>query len=253
MDMIRVDLTERIAWITLDRPPVNVMTTAMMRELDAAIADLAHNDDASVVVISGGGERAFCAGVDVADHTPDKAPEMIDVFHSMLRRLSTLEKVTVASIDGAALGGGLELALMCDMVVASERSKMGFPEIKLACFPPAAVAMLPGICGRPVASDLVLTGETVSAQRALAMGLVSRVLPVEGYDEELRLVVAGLAERSPAVLRLATRTLRSRMLAGLDQVMGDVERVYKEQLLAEPDMAEGMAAFLEKRSPTWKG
>jgi cyclohexa-1,5-dienecarbonyl-CoA hydratase len=251
--MVRLDLTERVAWITLDRPPLNVLNMAMLEELGAVLDDVAANSEATVAVIGSDAEsKAFCAGVDVADHTPDKLERMLQLFHGALRKLTRLPQTTVAAIDGAALGGGLEVALVCDLAIASERAKLGQPEIQLACFPPVAVAALPAICGRVAASDIILTGEPVHASRAREIGLVSRVLPTEEFDEMLREVVAGLAERSPSVMRLTTRLVREHWLEAFDRALEHAEQTYLFDLAKEADMAEGIAAFMEKRKPVWK-
>jgi cyclohexa-1,5-dienecarbonyl-CoA hydratase len=252
MTAIQLDQTERVVWLTLDRPPLNVLDIAMLQELDGVLTDLAGNDEASLVVIGGAGEKAFSAGVDVADHTPEKMPEMIRAFHAALRKLARLPQATVAAIDGVALGGGLELANLCDIAVASSRSRLGYPEIQLACFPPVALVALPTIGGRPAGSDLVLTGELVAAERAMTLGLVSRVFQDEDYVNDLQDLVAGLGKRSPNVLRLTAQQLRSRWLAGFEAALNSVEKVYLSDLAREPDMAEGIAAFLEKREPEWK-
>lgn len=251
MSLIQLDQTERVAWVTLDRPPVNVLNIEMLEELDVILTDLAKNREASVVVIGGAGAKAFSAGVDVADHTPEKMPHMIRSFHSALRKIVRLPQATVAAIDGVALGGALELANMCDIVVASERSRMGYPEIQLACFPPVAMVALPTVGGRPSGSDLMLTGEIISAERAKSLGLVSRVFKDEEFEGNMRDLVTGLSNKSPSVLRLTAQNLRSRWLAGFEAALESVEKVYLEDLARTPDMAEGIAAFMEKRDPKW--
>lgn len=255
MSLVRLDLTERVAWITLDRPPVNVLNIEMLRQLGSVLDEVAKNSEASVAVIGAAADaKAFCAGVDVADHTPDKLAEMLEVFHSALKKLARLPQTTVAALQGAALGGGLEVALVCDMVIASSRAKLGQPEIKLACFPPVALAALPMICGRVAAADIILTGETVDAQRAKEIGLVSRVLAVDDpqeFDGEFREVIAGLAERSPSVLRLTSSLLRRQWVDAFEKALEQAERVYLDDLAKQPDMAEGIAAFVEKRKPVW--
>ncbi|MEE8408522.1 MAG: enoyl-CoA hydratase-related protein [Myxococcota bacterium] len=252
MSLVRLDLTERVAWITLDRPPVNVLNIEMLRELGSVLDEVAKNEEASVAVIgAAAGAKAFCAGVDVADHTPDKLASMLEVFHSALKKLARLPQATVAALQGAALGGGLEVALVCDIAIASTRAKLGQPEIRLACFPPVALAALPKISGRVATADIILTGDAVDAQRAKEIGLVSRVLPAEEFDSALREVVAGLAERSPSVLRLTTSLLRRQWVDDFEEALGLAERCYLDDLAQQPDMAEGIAAFMEKRQPVW--
>jgi cyclohexa-1,5-dienecarbonyl-CoA hydratase len=248
--MIRVDITERVAWLTLERAPLNILNIEMLKLLNAALDELAKNTDVSVVVLGAGPEcRAFSAGVDVADHTPDKVEAMLTQLHGAIGRLIELPAMTVAAVDGAALGGGAELVIACDMAVATRRSKLGFPEIKLACFPPVALALLPSICGRAAATDLIACGETISSERALQLGLLCRIVSDEDKVEELRLIVASLAERSPAVLRMTARLARQRWLPGWKEAIAGMERAYLSELTKLPDMHEGIAAFMEKRAP----
>jgi cyclohexa-1,5-dienecarbonyl-CoA hydratase len=252
MSFVKLDLNEKVAWLTLERPPLNILDIPMLTELSAALDELHSNPDATVVVLSGAGERAFCAGVDVRDHTPDKVRPMIDAFHGALRRLARLPQVTVAAVDGVALGGGLELALLCDLCVTSARSRFALPEIQLACFPPVALAALQTVCGRAVASDLILTGEPVSAERAVQIGLASRLFPTERFDESLRALVAGLTDKSASVLKLTGQSLRAVLLRGFEERLAQAERTYLELLVHEPDMAEGITAFIEKRPPRFQ-
>ncbi|GAG42867.1 unnamed protein product, partial [marine sediment metagenome] len=206
MSMVRLDLTERVAWITLDRPPLNVLNIEMLTELESVLTEVRQNREASVAVLSGAGEKAFSAGVDVAEHKPETLEQMLKAFHNVARKLVRLPQATVAAVDGVALGGALELVNVCDIPVASVRSRFGYPEIQLATFPPVAIVTLSTICGRTAACDLVLTGEMVSSADALRAGLVSRVFADNEYEGSLRELVAGLSAKSPAVLRLTAQT-----------------------------------------------
>jgi cyclohexa-1,5-dienecarbonyl-CoA hydratase len=249
--MVSLDLTERVAWITLDRPPLNILNVALLEELDAALLEVGKNRDAAVVVISGAGEAAFSAGLDVAERVPDAVARLLARFHQVARRLAHQPQATLAAIDGLALGGALELANLCDIAVASDRSRLGYPQIHLACFPTVALVTLPTTGGRPAGTDLVLSGQTVEAAAARSIGLVSRVFPIAEYDERLRALVAGLAAKSPAVLRLVALELRNRWLAGFDAALEAAEATYLRELQRLPDTVEGVNAFLEKRAPRW--
>jgi cyclohexa-1,5-dienecarbonyl-CoA hydratase len=165
----------------LDRPPLNVLNLPMLAELEKTCALLSNERSLKCVVLRGAG-RAFCAGVDVADHTPDRVERMLELFHGAVRRLMALPCPVVAAVNGAALGGGCELLMACDVVLARDDARIGQPEIRLGAFPPVAAAVLPRLIGRQRALDLVLTGRTLSAEEAREMGLVTRVLAAETFE-----------------------------------------------------------------------
>lgn len=236
--------------IVLDRPPVNVLNLVMLSELDLALQMVADDRALKVLVVSGAG-KAFCAGVDVADHTADKVAVMLARFHTVIRRLAALEVPVLAAVHGATLGGGLELALAADLVFARDDATLGQPEIRLAVFPPVAAVLLPQRIGRQRAMDLVLSGRTVRADEALAMGLVGRVVSADRFDAEVAGYAAGLAALSGPVLRLTKRVMGHQQ-DGWTTALADAESTYLHELMALPDAHEGLAAFLEKRPPAWR-
>lgn len=238
--------------LVLDRPPLNVLDIATMRELDETLARVAADPGASVVVVTGEG-RAFCAGVDVADHVPERVHEMIEVFHVLLRHLLELEVPVVAAVNGAALGGGMELALACDIVLAQAGARLGQPEIRLGVFPPFAAAMLPRLVGRARALDLCLTGRVLSVDQAAELGLVQHVLPDETFGEDASAWARELASLSPAVLRMAKRAVVDGLDRPFAQALQGAERLYLDELMQMDDAREGLSAFLEKRPPVWSG
>jgi cyclohexa-1,5-dienecarbonyl-CoA hydratase len=240
-----------VARVALDRPPLNVLHIPMMRELDHALAELSADPELKLLVLTGEG-KAFCAGVDVADHTAERVEFMIEAFHGVIRKLLLLEVPVVAAVDGAALGGGCELLLACDLVIASERAKLGQPEIRLGVFPPVAAALLPRLIGRQRALDLVLTGRVVGAVEAQEMGLVGRVVPVEAFDETVEQYVGSLSSLSRPVLRLTKRTVVEGMAESLWNAFDRAEKRYLHELMELEDAHEGLAAFLEKREPVWR-
>ena len=249
---LRLEAEGNVRRIVLDRPPLNVLDIAMLRELDEAVAQVGADPGASVLVVTGEG-KAFSAGVDVADHTEDRVKEMIHTFHGALARLHALELPTIAALNGAALGGGLEVALACDLTLAREGAKLGQPEIQLGVFPPFAAAVLPRLVGRARALDLCLTGRVLTAEEARAIGLVQHVFPKDSFASDVAAYVASLSSLSPPVLRLAKRAI----VEGLDEPVGEAlhgtERIYLDELMTLEDAREGLAAFLEKRPPDWKG
>lgn len=249
---LRLEADGPVRRLTLDRPPLNVLDIAMLRELQEAAAQVAADPSAAVLVVTGEG-KAFSAGVDVADHTEDRVEDMITAFHAALERLAGLDLPVVAAVNGAALGGGLEVALACDLIVAREGAKLGQPEIQLGVFPPYAAAVLPGMVGAARALDLCLTGRTFTAEEGLAMGLVQRVFSRDGFPEEANAFVASLAALSPAVLRMTKGAVRMGATEPPDRALRAIERRYLDDLMKLDDAREGLAAFMEKRPPVWKG
>ena len=238
--------------LILDRPPLNVLDIPMLRELDQAAAQVHADPDAAVLVVTGAG-KAFCAGVDVADHTEDRVGEMIGVFHAALNRLLALELPVVAVLNGAALGGGLEVSLACDVVLARAGAKLGQPEIQLGVFPPFAAVVLPRLVGRARAMDLCLSGRTFTAEEGQDMGLVQHVFPRDTFAEDADRYVAALTALSGPVLRLTKRAVSAGAHAPLGDALHAAERLYLDDLMKLEDAREGLAAFLEKRPPAWKG
>src|SRR5467141_380694 len=239
-EIVTYALGDRVARVTLDRPPLHVLDLAAIREYSAALGRV-ERDTAAVCILSSAGERAFSAGVDIADHTRDKVASMLEHFHGLIRKVRRIECVTVAAVRGVALGGGFELALACDMIVAEEGATFGVPEIWLGCFPPVAAAALPRHIAPQKAYELVLSGEPITAVEAMNMGLVNALAPRGKLEDTLD----RFTEKSVAALRIAKRALRvseeETFGAGLDET----ERIYLQDLMKTHDAEEGIRAFLE--------
>lgn len=248
---VGLEQRDGVARIVLDRPPLNILDIATLQELESVLGELAGDDSLAVIVLTARG-RAFCAGIDVADHMGDRVGPMLDTFHSVLERLLSIEAPVVAAVNGAALGGGCELLLACDLVLARDGAKLGQPEIRLGVFPPAAAAFLPLRVGMPHALDMILTGRTLTAAEAHAIGLVSRVIPGDDFDVAVDEFIADLASLSPPVLRIAKRATRLHATGPMERLEA-AERMYSQDLMQLTDAHEGLTAFLEKRAPVWKG
>ncbi|MEW6070958.1 MAG: enoyl-CoA hydratase/isomerase family protein, partial [Candidatus Thermoplasmatota archaeon] len=203
---IIVERVEGIARIILNRPPLNILNIEMMKEINSALNSFHEDSNLKAVIISAYG-KAFSAGVAIEEHTPEKVNEMINVFHEMFEILKSIEAPTIALVNGTALGGGCELALFCDLVVASEKAKFGQPEIKVGVFPPIAAIILPKMIGMKKALELVLTGETITANEAKEIGLVNIVLPAENFDANASEFIKKLTSNSAVVLHLAKRSI----------------------------------------------
>src|SRR5436305_9879567 len=241
-----------VARITFHHPPLNVIDFQMMDELLEVIQTLEQPNDISAVIFSGG-ERGFSAWVAVTVHTPDKIQPMFQKFHGVIGALAKCRKITIAEVHGVCLGGGAELAMLCDLVYATEKSKWGFPEITLGCYPPVACAALAALVGQKRAADLIFTGRTISGQEAADWGLANEAHP----EGELREVIEGtfdhLFKLSPAALAVAKKAFYAWDSIHLDKGMARAEKIYLEELMQTEDVQEGINAFMQKRRPEWKG
>ncbi|HKH47832.1 MAG TPA: enoyl-CoA hydratase/isomerase family protein [Thermoanaerobaculia bacterium] len=244
---------ERVAHLTIDRPPLNILDIPTIQQLGAAIATLDQlGPDLQVVVVRGAGERAFSAGVAVQDHTPDKIAPMLESFHRAIRLLRDLPAVTIAAVQGHCLGGGMELALACDLVIASEDTRFGQPEVDLGCYPPVAAALYPSLIGSGKTLDLLLTGRTFDVHEAERLGFLTRRLPAGQLGAAVEELVAQITGKSARVTRLIKSAVRAGRDHGFSAGLAEAERLYLDDLSRTEDMQEGLAAFLEKRRPVWR-
>jgi cyclohexa-1,5-dienecarbonyl-CoA hydratase len=246
-----VEKKERLITLTLDRPPLNVLNISLLRELDQILTTCAGDPSVDVIVLRGGGERAFSAGVDIGEHTRDKVPEMLDVVHGVIHKLLDVPQVTVALIRGVCLGGGCELASSCDLILASDESSFATPEISVGCYPPVALARFSVLMGYHRAAEMILTGRRFSAQEGLAAGFINRAVPQDRVEDELESLLEELLGKSGAVLRIAVKGLRELSLAGFRETLRRSEELYRRELLQTNDVEEGVTAFMEKRKPRW--
>jgi cyclohexa-1,5-dienecarbonyl-CoA hydratase len=240
----------RAATVTINRPPLNILDIPTIARLGEVASELERDEELQLVVIRGAGERAFSAGVAVQDHTPELVGPMLESLHGAIRKLRDLSAVTVAAVQGHCLGGGMELALACDLVVATEDARFGQPEIELGCYPPVAAALYPSLIGSGRTLDLLLTGRTLSCEEAERMGLVAR--RVSSLDEGLAKLSSEILAKSAAVVRLTKKAVRASRDRNFSEALTETERLYLDELCPTADMAEGVAAFLEKRRPVWK-
>ena len=248
---VNVVKKDGVAKITIDKPPVNVLDIVTMKELNVALESVKGDPDVNVVVIDGKG-KTFSAGVDVKDHTADKVDEMVRVFHQIFHNLAELEQPTVGVIRGAVLGGGCEVAVFCDMVIASENTKLGQPEIKVGVFPPIAAFIIPRLVGRKKALELLLTGDVIDAQESYRLGLVNQVVPDDKLEEAADAFVAKLSSLSGIVLKLTKKAVYQGVDRDFKDVLAKIEDVYLNEVMKTADASEGLTAFLEKRAPAWK-
>ena len=249
---IRFRVDDRVARITFARPPLNVFNIAMMQEIGVALGECARRDLVAIVFSADKDCRAFSAGVAVEEHVQDTIYQMLDSFHAIFRQLEQLAKPAIALVDGAALGGGCEVVAACDIVIASDRSRFGLPEIKLGVFPPVAAILLPMVIGQKRARELILTGEIIDAVEAGRLGLCNHVVPGAHLEPKLLEVTAKLKELSGASLEYARRALDLGRGRTLDAALKEQENIYLHELMKTLDANEGVKAFMEKRKPVWR-
>jgi cyclohexa-1,5-dienecarbonyl-CoA hydratase len=249
---LTVDVSAPVSRILLRHAPLNIIDIPMMEELAHALAEIEARPDTSVILLSGG-DRTFSAGVDVAAHAPGKVEEMLIKFHAVIRALIATKKVTIAVVHGHCLGGGAELALVCDIVYTSVTSKWGFPEIKLGCFPPVACTALAALVGQKRASELILTGRMIGGSEAAQMGLASRAVPDENLAAAVEHTVQELLGLSPAALAVTKKAFYAWDAVHFDKGLARAEKIYLDELMKTADAHEGVCAFMEKREPKWTG
>lgn len=247
--MVQFDAT--VARITLDHAPLNIIDIPMMEELSAAIAEVDSRPEISALVLGAKG-KAFSAGVDVAAHTPDRIPEMLAKFHGAIKALVATKKVTIAAVHGACLGGGAELAIVCDMVFTARDATWAFPEIKLGCYPPVACTALAALVGQKKAAEFILTGRTISGDEAVAIGLANKSALAEEVPALVNDTLEHLKRLSPAALSVTKKAIYAWDSMHFDKGLARAEKVYLDELMKTEDAVEGIQAFLEKREPRWR-
>ncbi|HYL69271.1 MAG TPA: enoyl-CoA hydratase-related protein [Candidatus Limnocylindria bacterium] len=245
------EIRESVARITLNQPPLNIIDIPMIGEMQSALERVHSAGDVKVLVLDHQG-KAFSAGVSIKDHTPDKVGEMIGKFHGMFRLLNALAVPSLALVDGMALGGGCELAVFCDMVIASDRATFGQPEIKVGVFPPVAAVLFPHLIGRNRALELLLTGDVIDAAEAKAIGLINKVIPTKRFREMTEKFISKLTSLSGPVLRMTKRAVDGALTGSVNEGITAAEQLYLGELMKTEDAREGLNAFLEKRKPIWK-
>ena len=240
-----------IARLVLTHGKQNIIDLQMMDELTQALDEIGVRHDISTVILSGAGEN-FSAGVDIPSHTRDKVETMLRKFHDAIRRLARTPKVSIAVVRGNCLGGGAELALVCDIVITSENATWGFPEIQLGCYPPVAAAALAAVVGQKRAAELVLTGRSFTGRDAEQFGIANRAVAEHELGATLSEYEQWLKELSPAALAYAKRALYSWDAAHFEKGLTRAEEIYLKELIHTEDAQEGIRAWIEKRKPAWR-
>ena len=251
---ILVETHERVGLVRLNRPQaMNALNNELLSELMEALATLDQNPGIGAMVITGS-ERAFAAGADIKEMANATAVEMLQQNRvGQFDRLRLIKKPVIAAVSGWCLGGGCEIAMACDMIVAAENARFGQPEITIGVIPGAGgTQRLTRTVGKAIAMEMVLNNRTLTAEEALQFGLVNRVVPVERTLDEALELAAEISNRAPVAIRLAKEAILRAFESSLADGLADERRAFY-LLFATDDQKEGMAAFIEKRKPEWKG
>lgn len=245
----------RVTTIRLSNPPLNLVSLEVTEALAAALTNVEDDRDVRAVIVAGAGDRAFCAGSDVREFpslSGRVAEGKLIKENSVYNQLADLPLPTIAAIEGDALGGGLELALCCDLRVASSAARVGLPEVRLGVMPGSGgTQRLPRLIGLARAKELIMLGELIDAETALGIGLVNRVVPRGRAESTANELAETLASRGPVAIREAKGLLNTTLDGSLAR--GQTEELKaSERVFSSGDMIEGTAAFLEKRSPEFK-
>jgi enoyl-CoA hydratase/carnithine racemase len=246
-------LDERVARITLDNPPRNVMTLEALRELSDVLHEAARGEAVCAISLEAApGIRTFCSGLAAEAQRPDLAYQLLDALHGFVRNLEFYSKPVVAVVNDAALGVGCELLACADIVIASEKARFGLPQIKIGLLPSLASVYLPRVVGLRKAKEMILTGRLLTAQEALACGLVTYVVPEEQLQVKHAEVLSTFRRLSAPVLETARRAVSEASGLSVVEALERVEDIYLNQLMTLKDPGEGMISVMEKRSPLWR-
>jgi cyclohexa-1,5-dienecarbonyl-CoA hydratase len=249
--LIKVSEKDRIAHLTLARPPLNVLNIALLTEINAYLESLIARRDLCALLIDGEG-KMFSSGVDVPEHKKDMVSTMIRTFHQTFRLMNRLPMPTICAAHVGAYGGAMELVIFCEIVLASDDLKIGVPEIKLGVFPPLAVAHLMQFVGAKKAAELIYTGAVLNAGEAQRIGLVNHVFPAADFTKSVEQFVGQFKPLSAFALRNAKHAFQRVVMKDFERDLDEAESIYLTDLMEGHDPTEGLAAFMEKRKPVWK-
>jgi cyclohexa-1,5-dienecarbonyl-CoA hydratase len=248
---LKVRVEGDVGHLTLDRPDHNLLNERMLSELAVGINSLGDRNNIKLIILDSAA-KAFCGGIEIGEYTQRRVFQLLDAFHGAFSAMLDTSKPLLVVVNGPAFGGGAELAALGDLVIATPKAKFAQPEIKLGVFPPLAAAILPCLLGPKQALELVLTGETMSAERARELGLVNWLVPEDGLQKKVDEVTAKVTAQSAPVLTMAKKAIMGSLGLPLrDGVRGSM-KVFLNELAELEDSQEGLRALVEKRAPKWK-
>jgi cyclohexa-1,5-dienecarbonyl-CoA hydratase len=248
---VKVRLEGEVAWLTLDRPEHNLLNERMLAELAGGINALGEQSDIKMIVLDSAA-KTFCGGIELGEYTQRRVFQLLDSFHAAFLAMLDTSKPLLVVVNGPAFGGGAELAALGDLVIATPRARFAQPEIKLGVFPPLSAAVLPYLLGPKVALELVLTGETITAERALDLGLVNWLVPESELQSKVTEVIGKVTTQSGPVLSMAKKAIMASLGLPLRDGVRNSMKVFLNELGELEDSQEGLRALVEKRAPNWK-
>ncbi len=241
-----------IARITINRPPLNILNIKTTREITEAYRDAENTQDISIITLKGAGNKAFAAGVDVKDHLPEVMHDMLNAFEKLMLTMVNGKKPSLAIVDGVCSGGGFELVLCCDMIIATDKATFSLPEITLSLYPGFAIAMLPRKIPRNIAFEMITSGDSISVDVAHRIGLVNKLVPQEHLEDEAEKFLARFRKKSARVLELSRYALLRAYDMEFEKGLKTVDDIYVGLVMQTEDANEGLKSFMEKRKPIWK-
>lgn len=248
---IQFTVGSSLARITLNNPPYNVLTVPLMTELTQAIESLEGKGDVKCILLDSS-QKTFSAGISIEDSKPERVFQTLEAFNNVFRAISEISKPLVVVVNGPAIGAGSELVAFGDMILATPNARFAQPEVKMGVFPPFAAIMLPAVIGPKKTYELILTGQALTAEEALELGFVNRVVPEDRLHKEVEDILSRIIAFSGPVLEMTKRVIASSIGRPLAEAMKKSQDMYLNQLMALEDVEEGLRAVLEKRKPIWK-
>jgi cyclohexa-1,5-dienecarbonyl-CoA hydratase len=250
-EFVKFRLTGGVARITLNRPEHNLLNEAMLREIADGILFAGEHEDVKLIVIDSAC-KVFSGGVDIGEYTSQRVYQMLDAFHGAFAGMLDVGTPVVCVVNGPAIGGGAELAAFGDLVIATPKARFAQPEITIGVFPPLASTILPFLVGPKRALEMILTGEAISAERALELGLVTRLVPEAKLESTVNELVERIAAHSGPVLAMAKKAILGGMGLSLRDSLKQSMNIFLNELYRLEDSQEGLRAIVEKRKPHWK-
>ena len=248
---LKIDKSKDVIKIFLDRPKNNVLNIEMIKEFNLVLEKIHLDKDLKCVVISGKGKK-FCAGVEVSDHKPKMVREMIPVFNRIFELINVVEIPVIAAVNGICLGGGMELAIACDIVIASEKAKFGQPEVKLGFFPPYAAFRLPELVGQAKAIEICTTGKIYTSKQSKCMGFVSETASIDDFDNAVEKTIKEICMSSPLILKMNKIAVKKHMGMKFFKAINLLGGYFLNTLMETQDTLIGIKSFEEKTIPQWK-
>ena len=249
---LKLHLDSGVARLTLNRPEHNLLNEAMLREMEQAFTYAGERNEVKLIVLDSAC-KVFCGGIDIGEYTAERVFQMVDTFHNAFTRMLDFSKPVICVVNGPAIGGGAELAAFGDIVIATPKARFAQPEISIGVFPPLASTILPFLVGPKIALELLLTGEPVTAERALELGMINRLVPEAQLEQAVHDLVKRISGHSGAVLSMAKRAVLGGVGLSLRDGLKHSMDVFLNELYRLEDSQEGLRALVEKRKPIWQG